>query len=90
MAHAVSVTPSAAAAIVVGLDCITGLQTARLLAARGIRVIGVASDSRHFACKSRACERVVVADVASDELIDTLERLGAGLETPAVLFPCTD
>jgi len=90
MAHAVSVTPSAAAAIVVGLDCITGLQTARLLAARGIRVIGVASDPRHFACKSRACEQVVAADVASDELIDTLERLGAGLETPAVLFPCTD
>ena len=30
-------------AVVVGLDCITGLQTARLLARRGISVIGIAS-----------------------------------------------
>jgi D-aspartate ligase len=34
------------AAVVVGLDNITGLQTARILAARGVRVFGVAANRR--------------------------------------------
>ena len=77
-------------AVVVGLDCITGLQTARILADRGVPVVGMAGDPRHFACRSRACERVVVADILGDELIAALERLGPSLGARAVLFPCTD
>jgi D-aspartate ligase len=76
--------------VVVGLDCITGLQTARILSDRGVRVVGVAADRRHLACRTRACEQVVIADTAGEELIAALQQLGAALGTPAVLFPCTD
>jgi D-aspartate ligase len=81
---------AAAPAVVVGLDCITGLQTARLLARRGVPVIGVAQDPRHFACRTRACTRVVAAETEGPALLDALERLAAGLPEPGVLFPCSD
>jgi D-aspartate ligase len=77
-------------AVVVGLDCITGLQTARILRDRGVPVIGLASDLRHFASRTRACLRVVRADVAGDGLVGDLERLAGQLGERAVLFPCTD
>jgi predicted ATP-grasp superfamily ATP-dependent carboligase len=79
-----------APAVVVGLDCITGLQTARILARRGVPVIGVARDPRHFACRTRACTRVVAAETDGPGLLDALERLAAELPEPGVLVPCSD
>jgi D-aspartate ligase len=82
------VTAPRAVAAVVGLDCITGLQTARILQSRGVRVVGVAGDRRHFCCRTQAVEHVVEA---SDEgLVVALERLGDRFRERAVLFPCTD
>jgi D-aspartate ligase len=77
-------------AIVVGLDSITGLQTARILARRGVPVVALAKDVRHFCCRSRVCERIVAADTGSERLIDTLEEVGSALEEKGVLVPCTD
>lgn len=84
-------------AVVVGLDCITGLQTTRILARHGVRVIGVAENAHHFACRTRLCERKVIASTHTEQLIDSLEqvgRKGIGRELAgrgrAVLFPCTD
>lgn len=77
-------------AIVIGLDCITGLQTARILANHGIPTIGLAKKLDHFCCRTRVCEEIIQADTASEELINTLEALGPRLEQKAVLFPCTD
>ena len=77
-------------AVVIGLDCITGLQTARILAARGVPVIGIASDPEHFACRTRVCERRIAADTHGPGLIEALELLAATLSEPAVLYPCTD
>ena len=77
-------------AIVVGLDCITGLQTARILAARGVPVIGIASNRDHFCCRTNVCERILTADTGSGTLIAALESLGPSLPEKAVLFPCTD
>src|SRR5262245_5198567 len=77
-------------AVVVGLDCITGLQTARILAGHGIPVYGIASDPGHFCCRTRVCEQIVEAETTSEELIAALESLGPTLEQKAVLFPCTD
>jgi D-aspartate ligase len=81
--------PSQPSAIVIGLDNMTGLQTARILSRRGIRVVGIAADGRHPACRTRACRRLVVAPTTGDGLLVTLERLRAA-EAGAVLFPCTD
>jgi D-aspartate ligase len=75
---------------VVGLDCITGLQTARILARHGIPVFGIATDPAHFCCRTRVCERIVQADITSDELIGALRALGSSFDHKAVLFPCTD
>jgi predicted ATP-grasp superfamily ATP-dependent carboligase len=79
-----------APAIVIGLDCITGLQTARILAARGVPVIGLAADRSHFAARTRAARRVIHSRLSGEELITTLQRLATRLHSGAVLFPCTD
>lgn len=77
-------------AIVVGADNTTGLQTTRLLAARGIPVIGLAADRGHFCCRTRATDRVVTTPTAGAGLVHTLERLADELSGGAVLIPCTD
>lgn len=78
------------AAVVVGVDCLQGLQSARVLAARGIDVIGVVKNGDHFATKTRACRRIVVTDTGGERLVDTLEELARTLDSKAVLFPCQD
>jgi predicted ATP-grasp superfamily ATP-dependent carboligase len=79
-----------APAVVVGLDCITGLQTARILAGHGIPVFGIAGDLAHFCCRTRVCSAIIGADTTGDELIDALEELTSRFDQKAVLFPCTD
>jgi predicted ATP-grasp superfamily ATP-dependent carboligase len=79
------------AAVVVGLDNITGLQTARILADRGVRVYGVAANRRHFGARTNACVEVVESRLAGPALVETLRRLARRLgPEPAVLMPCTD
>ena len=77
-------------AIVIGLDGMNGIQTARLLAGQGIPVIAVAKDPEHYCCRTKVCERILFADTAGEELITTLEDLGPTLDQKAVLFPCMD
>lgn len=90
----ISTTPSRGrgpAAVVVGLDNITGLQTARILADRGVRVFGVAANRRHFGARTNACVEVVESRLSGPALVDTLRRLMPRLgPEPAVLVPCTD
>jgi D-aspartate ligase len=59
-------------AVVAALDCITGLQTARILAARGVPVIGVAADRRHFCARTRVVRRVIEAPTAGEGLVGAL------------------
>jgi predicted ATP-grasp superfamily ATP-dependent carboligase len=75
--------------VVVGLDNITGLQTARILAARGIRVFGIAGAASHFGSRTRVCERVIVSPLSGRPLIDAVRDL-AGEWPDGVLLPCTD
>ena len=77
-------------AVIIGLDCITGLQTARILAGRGVPVIALAKDPGHYCCQTRVCQQILYADTGSEVFIKTLERLGPQLAQQAVLFPCTD
>jgi D-aspartate ligase len=79
------------AAVVVGLDNITGLQTARILADRGVCVYGVAANRRHFGARTNACVEVVESRLSGPALVDTLRRLARRLGPErAVLVPCTD
>lgn len=77
-------------AVIVGLDCITGLQSARILARRGIPVIGLAADRRHYCARTRLPQRIVSTPTAGADLVRTLERLAPKLDGPAFLLPCTD
>jgi D-aspartate ligase len=77
-------------AVVVGLDCITGLQTARLLAARGVPVHGVAGDAGHFACRTRVVGGLSVAPTSGPGLLEALSDLAGRWDAEPVVFPCTD
>lgn len=77
-------------AIVIGVDCLQGLQTARVLAARGIPVVGVAKDAKHYACGSRALDDLIIADTGGQGLIDELMEIGPSFTDKPVLFPCQD
>ena len=60
-------------AVVVALDCITGLQTARILAARGIPVVGLAADRRHFCARTRVVREVIEGPTSGDGLVAELK-----------------
>jgi predicted ATP-grasp superfamily ATP-dependent carboligase len=79
-------------AVVVGLDCVTGLQTTRLLADRGIPVVAIAADRGHFCVRTRVPRRKIIAPTTGEGLVRALERLGSALggDGPAFLLPCTD
>lgn len=74
-------------AVIIGLESMQGLQAARILADRGVPVVAVADDERHFCCRTRSCERIVFI---RNGLMNTLKNLGGELPQRAVLFPCTD
>lgn len=76
-------------AIVLGLDTMQGLQAARILAARGVPVIGIASDGNHHACRTNVCERIVVAE-SRDDLMVELKAIGRAQAQKSVLIPCLD
>ena len=78
-------------AVIPAMDCITGLQTARILAAKGVPVIGVVADRRHFCARTRVTLGLVESPTAGEPLIERLERLATRLDgRPAVLLPCSD
>lgn len=77
-------------AVVIGLDSITGLQSARILAARGVPVVGVVADRRHWGARTKACVEVLESPLSGPGLVSTLRSLGARLEQRGVLVPCTD
>jgi D-aspartate ligase len=87
-----SLPEPAPAAVIVGLDCITGLQSARILARRGVPVIGIAADKRHFCARTRVPRRVIRAQLEGEPLVRALEELAPSLPPPgkAFLLPCTD
>ena len=85
-----SISSTRAVAIVIGLDSITGLQTARLLARRGIPVWAITNNLSHFAAHTRVCQKILQADTASEDLITLLESIADGFPVKPVLYPCSD
>ncbi|MCZ6703695.1 MAG: carboxylate--amine ligase [Ignavibacteria bacterium] len=77
-------------AVIINMDYLTGLQTARILADNGVPVIGLAEKLDHFCAKTNSCEKVIQSGNMSGELIENLIKLGKELEQKAVLYPCQD
>lgn len=77
-------------AVVIGLDGMNGIQTARILADHNVPVIAIAKDPDHFCCRTNVCEEIIYTDTSSKALIHSLINLGRKIDEKAVLFPCTD
>ncbi len=77
-------------AIVVGLDTMQGIQTARILADHNIPVIAIAKNPKHHCCRTRVCDDILFADTAGEGLVETLVSLGPRLQQKAVIYPCQD
>ncbi len=77
-------------AVLVGFDSMQGLPAARILAARGVPVIGIAANPKHSQCKTNVCREIIYAPTADVALIPHLITLGQRLNEKAVLFPCED
>ena len=77
-------------AVLINMDYLTGLQTARILSDNGVPVIGLAEDLDHFCTKTNTCEKVIPSGKMSDELIKNLIKLGKELDQKAVVYPCQD
>lgn len=77
-------------AVVIGLDSMNGIQTARLLAHHRVPVIAIAKDPKHPRCKTNVCKQILISNTSSEDFIRTLETLGPRLDQKAVLFPCAD
>jgi len=77
-------------AVVIDLNNMNGLQTARILARRGVPLIAFAKDPKHFICRTNVCRDMIFADTEGRGLIEALIRLGPRFNQKAVLFPCTD
>ncbi len=77
-------------AIVIGLDGMAGIQTARTLARHRIPVIGIAKNAEHHCCRTNVCEEIVIAGTQTPDIVDTLLKIGPALPKKAVLFPCHD
>jgi D-aspartate ligase len=77
-------------AVIIGLDCLPGIQTARILAKNGVPVIGIARDPSHPFSHTNTCKTIRFSAVVQDELMGTLEAVSSQLDQKAVLYPCTD
>ena len=76
--------------IVLGLDCATGLQTARTFAERGIDVVGIAMSLRHACSRTRVCGRKLEAKHGAHGLATVLLDPASDLDDGSVIVPCTD
>lgn len=76
--------------VVIDIDHINGLQTARIFHDRKIKVVGIAGDLKHYCAQTRVCERIVRSNTKSEELIDTLVEIANQFESKPVLIPSQD
>jgi predicted ATP-grasp superfamily ATP-dependent carboligase len=79
-----------APAVIIGLDCLPGIQTARILAENGVPVIGIARDPSHPFSHTNTCDAIRFTTLGADELVSVLEVISAKFDQKAVLYPCTD
>src|SRR4029077_16568049 len=79
-----------AAAVIIGLDCLPGIQTARILAENGVPVIGIARDPSHPFSHTNTCDAILFTKLSQNELMSALEGVSSQLDQKAVLYPCTD
>ena len=76
--------------IVIDIDHINGLQTARIFADRNVPVIGIVKNKKHFCASTRVCEKIIRSNTSDRELITTLLSIRSEFSTKPILVPCQD
>src|SRR5437879_13714779 len=77
-------------AVIIGFDCLPGIQSARMLAKNGVPVIGIARDPTHPFSHTNTCDAILFTKLGQNELMSVLEGISSQLDQKAVLYPCTD
>ena len=79
-------------AIVIGLDSLPGIQTARILAGHGVPVIGIAEDLDHAFCRTRVCQQILAGDPATVTYVrkKNIDYASAGIRWSTNLVTWTD
>ena len=68
----------------------TGLQSARIFAGRGLRVLGVAQDTKHYACRSKRLDSIHAYRRDEGDLLRVIREIASTIEGPFLLLPCAD
>jgi D-aspartate ligase len=76
--------------VLVGLDSLQGIQTARILHDRCVPVFAVAEDRSHPNCRTNTCRAIRIAPTGTPELVVALEAVAAEAHDRPVLVPCQD
>lgn len=76
--------------VVIALDELPGLQTARIFHRKGVEVIGVVANRTHFSCRTNTVSKIIQTNTWSKPLVDALEKLGESYPVRPVLIPCID
>ena len=76
--------------LLLGADCLTGLQTSRILWKQNVPVIGVANDPRSPYCRTRAAVRIVPAAKITNDPRPLLLKLREQYGMRPVVMACTD
>ena len=76
--------------VVIDIDHINGLQTARIFAERKIPVIGIADNLKNYPARTRVCEKIVQANTRSNELADKLISIAEIFNEKPLLVPSQD
>lgn len=76
--------------VVIDIDHMNGLQTARIFKNREIKAVGIARDLGHYCAKARVCEKIVNSNTKTAQLIDTLVSIGEDFEQKPLLIPSQD
>lgn len=76
--------------ILLGSDCLTGLQVARILWRKSISVIGIADNPSHAYCKSRAVTKTIASETMINNPAGLLQSLFKHYATRPVIMICTD
>lgn len=77
-------------AVVIDIDHINGLQTARILIARGIPVIGIANNPKHYCARTNVCSEIIQSSTKDYSLIKTLKEISDRFNEPPILIPSQD
>jgi D-aspartate ligase len=78
-------------AVVLGLDELPGIQTARILAERGVKVVGVACNAEQYGVRTNAVDDRIITCPTEFSVVETLVSRGRSIDPrKPVLVPCTD